>query len=512
MQIGISGKGKRIGAVVLAAMMAMSPVNSVYMVGNVEAAENVNDNGSVVYAKVNSVDEFRDYIDSDGLAASEDIIDTAWSGKTDVHKIVLEEDGTLLVAMLDTEDDVKLQLYSNFALTSQVDTDEYSIRSSRGDISIFNVEAGTYYYRGNRWNGYIKGLNVTTYIGFIPGNGDNVDTTNNQYDTSDDGIEKVSNIPTVVDSDNLRKYINNDGAFASQSSTKNRGDAVRKLELQEDGWLLVYPLGTADGNDKGDWSRWALYTNKDMTSRCLYGNTMENTNEDAYKIYLKAGTYYYDTWKWNGSSSMTVTTYLGFLPASYRIRMESNDVSSDKSSAVVKFGVDQDYMDGGLIRVEEGYIHPVDIQDDDVWKVDTRENAIEGDTAVIHKNGVYTARISNKEYDDAYCMVTFTVSGIDNSTVNSNASSNKDNTANKGKVNTPKIKQVKRSSRIIKGTADKMVKVVVQTGGKIYNTKSSSTGTWKVKVSKKLKKGNKVKVWAINSASKKSKVSVYKVK
>lgn len=66
----------------------------------VQAEENSREDGSVQYATVSSVDGFRDYIDNDGVYASQDSIETKWSGYTDAHKIVLEEPGTLYLAAL----------------------------------------------------------------------------------------------------------------------------------------------------------------------------------------------------------------------------------------------------------------------------------------------------------------------------------------------------------------------------------------------------------------------------
>lgn len=116
----------------------------------VQAEENSKEDGSVQYATVSSVDGFRDYIDNDGVYASQDSIETKWGGYTDAHKIVLEEPGTLyLAALADGNDDV-VELFGNAALTAKIGKSVQTVFSDRAALVGFELDAGTYYYRGSR--------------------------------------------------------------------------------------------------------------------------------------------------------------------------------------------------------------------------------------------------------------------------------------------------------------------------------------------------------------------------
>lgn len=471
----------------------------------VQAEENSKEDGSVQYAVVSSVDGFRDYIDNDGVYASQDSIETKWSGYTDAHKIVLEEPGTLYLAALAGDNDVDVELFGNYALTAKIGGSIKTTPSDRTEIKGFDLEAGTYYFRGSRWNGYEVPFVVTVYAGFVPDDLSSVDSAVNVYDSTSDSVP-VNEIPVVQSPDGLKDYVMGDGQFAWQDDieTKWSGNTdTYSFTVQEDGWLFVYPVAEDDG------ANWTLCSNRDLTSCLVKEETMANVDGKPYSVYLKACTYYCRGERWNGYKiPFTVTAYLGFMPASTRISVQDIQYNSSHSEATVTFNYSQEYLpsfQSGTVRVVEGTIHPCDEGNNEVWKTSTRENVLESSSVVIKKNGDYTVRIANQDIDENFCMAYFTVDGLQEPASSEEAGQN-------GKPTAPVITVAKRGKKTVKGTSAAYAKVTVKVAGKVYNTVSDGNGKWSVKVSKKLKKGNIVKVFVTNTQSVNSKTVSYKVK
>lgn len=488
-------KLKKLTALAIAFSLAL-PFQAVTIdTTNAKAAENLMANESVQYATVSSVDDFRKYIDSDGVFASQDTIETDWEGYTDVHKLVFEESGTLLIAALADPNYIKTEVFSNFALTAKIGDTISSIKSSRDNITSLEVKAGTYYYRGERWNGY-EPLTITTYIGFIP---DSNTTGDNKYDTSSDTSVALDNIPMISSPQGLTDYINSDGAYMSQDTIETDWvgrSTTYSFTVDEDGWLFAYPLCDSGYID------WKIYSNKALTSIIASSHTITSIQDEPVAVYLEAGTYYYNGDRWNGFDPITFTTYLAFMPASVRLSVQDITYSDDMTYATVTFNYDKDYLGSftsGTIRLINDYLGASTIGNNDAWNTSTKENAIESATVKVTKNGDYTARIGSSA-DNYYCMVHFNISGL-------KAASN-----NSEKPAAPKIKTAKKGTKVVKGTCGANLKVTVKVGSKSYSTVSNSKGNWTVKLSKKLKSGNKVKAFVTNSKSVKSSTVTYKVK
>lgn len=461
------------------------------------AAENLMANESVQYATVASVEAFRDYIDNDGVYASQDIIETEWEGYTDVHKLVFDEPGTLLVAPIEVNGEIDTYIYTNFALTAQVGDAISAISSSQDKITAYEVEAGTYYYRGSRWNGYDP-ITLTTYFGFIPKSG-NI-TAENKYNTAADTATPIDSIPLLANPAGLIDSINNDGAYTSQDEVgPNWGDesTTYSFTVSEDGWIFAYPLCEENSID------WNLYSNKDLTSRIATGQTRASvTEKEPVTAYVKAGTYYYNGRRWNGFDPLTVSTYIGFMPSYSRISVYETQYSDDMTSATITINYDADYLGSfasGTIRMVKGHVNPSDLYNEEIWKTETRENALEKGEVTVTENGDYTLCISNPS-DKYHCLAYFSVTDL------------KKADPAPSKPSTPKVTKAKKGTKVVKGTSDANLKITVKVNKKSYTAISNAAGKWTVKVAKKLKKGNKIKVFATNSSSVKSATATFKVK
>lgn len=352
---------------------------------------------SVVYATVKSIADFRNYIDNENAYSFREDITTDWTGTTEVYTVAIPSDGKLLVSCLSPKGYVDGQVYSNFSLTSAIGEVSGS-SSAREDIGAFDVKAGTYYVRGNRWNG-TDPITVTVYIGFVPNSstGVNYSDTSTRYD-------RTNNVtPAAISSkEELVDYINDNNDFVAQDTIETdwSGESeAHSFTVEENGWLFVYPLA------ENNYIDFQLFSNANLSSRILSEHTLEGTNEEPYTCYLSAGTYYFRGSRWNGTEPITFTTYMGFMKDTGRFSVVSSELSGDKTSASVTFS-----GESGLIRVEKGEFDVVNIKDDDFWKTENRGNALEGSVATITENGDYVARLETK--DGYYVMVPFTISGL----------------------------------------------------------------------------------------------------
>ena len=480
-------------AIAMAVIMACSSSNMLFEQKDIaKAAENTLANESVQYVYVSDSDGLRTFIDNDGAYSSQDSI-AKINEYSEVHKIVLDEPGTLYVCPLSDTDYLDIQLFYNFALTAKIGNKGYTRSSDREDFLSYKLKAGTYYYRLSRWNGHGSEVyTATTYLGFQPDSGKLKSNTSSISTTVSTATEVT--VPDVDKSQGLLDYIRNDGEAASQESIAKIGEYshANKITITEPGWLFVTPLSDTD------YIEWRLYTNKDLTSKIFEMDTLEKMPDNPSAVYLEAGTYYYCGYRWNGHGSevYTTTTYLGFMPTKNRISVNSVKLSADKTYATVTFDYDKEYLgsfNSGTIRVVKGKVSAGHITNGNVWAVQTKENALESNKAKITSNGTYTARIDGKS-DEYYGMVSFKVTGI----VKAPAA--------------PKIKTAKKNTKVIKGTSKAKLKIYVKYNGKTYQTTANSKGNWTIKVSKKLTAKAKITAYAKNTNGAKSKITTYTVK
>ncbi|BCN29410.1 Ig-like domain-containing protein [Anaeromicropila herbilytica] len=300
---------------------------------------------------------------------------------------------------------------------------------------------------------------------------------------------------TVDSVDSLQNFIDSDGAYSSQDtiSTAWKGNSgLHKISVDEDGWIFIRGYSNDDYEAKI-----LLYSNFACTNQIGEAYCSKKKEENLVACYVKAGNYYYITSRWNGYEvPMINTCYVGFLPAKDRIQVDKITYSKDHASAVVTFDYDEDYLGSfldGTIRVIKKDVAYTDIQNNDLWKSDSRENALEKNSFKVTANGTYTARIAGS--DKYFAMCTFEIDGI------------KD--ANPAK---PKIASYQKGSDTISGTAAANTKVIVKVSGKSYTATVNDAGKWEVSTNSNLKKGQKITAYVKTSAGTKSKVTSVVVK
>lgn len=444
--------------------------------------EEVKADDTVALKYVSNEQQFRDYIDNNG-AVVEDVYEEYGNDYGEVHKVVLPEDGTLLLSATSYEGYVKIDLFSNSKLTARIGECGAS-KYVTEDMGVFKLEKGTYYFRGHRWNAGHKKFSSYAAVGFIPKSG-KIKASGSTSKTLDKASAvKVAKVDSIS---GFRNYINNDGDYSSSDIIyPDKGDftPVHKFTVDSDGWLLIA------GFEKDAYTDIKIYSNVDMSALYYKQHTSKTLDKDTIKkIYIKKGTYYYVGERWNGYEPLETTTYLGFVPTSNNLSVAKIVKSKDGATAKITFAAKS-----GMIRVERGLIQSRHIASDEAWHTSDRGNTTDGKSIVVTANGTYTARLESGK-EGLYSMVTFKVSGLKNTTPSK-----------------PKITSAKRNAKVVKGSAQKYMKVTIKIGSKSYTVTADKKGKWTLKLSKKLKKGTVIKAYAKNSAKKKSKTCTYKVK
>ncbi len=380
---------------IMSLILTLALVVSGLTIGNINAKADTTTAAPI--ATVKSITDFRNYIDNDNPYTFQEDITTAWKGYTGVHTVEIPSEGTLLVCCLAPDGYVKSEVFTNYALTSQLGEGD-GFTSSRANINTFDVKAGTYYIRGSRWNGADDKITTTMYVGFIPKSSKGVtysDTTT-KYDKTNNAT-----FPAITTKNGLADYINKNNAPVCEDSIATAWSGystVHSFTVEDSGWMFVYPLAKEAHVD------WQLFTNANLTSMIFSEHTMTGTTKDPYSIYLAPGTYYFRGSRWNGyEENFKFTTYMGFMKDSDRFKATVKN--NGNNSATVSFT-----GESGLIRVVEGEFDAVNVKNDEFWAVSDRANALEGTTKEITKNGNYVARLETA--DGFYVMTPFTVSGL----------------------------------------------------------------------------------------------------
>lgn len=300
----------------------------------------------------------------------------------------------------------------------------------------------------------------------------------------------------IVDSvDSLQNYIDTDGAFSSEDTinTTWKGDSnLHKISVDEDGWIFIRGYSNDDGC-----ANTILYSNSACTNKLATASCSSDPKENLLACYVSAGNYYYITSRWNGYKvPMVNTCYVGFMPASERIKVDKITYSDDKTSAVVTFDYDEEYLPSfqdGTIRVIKKDVAYTDVQNNTVWQIDNRKNALEKNSFKVTTNGTYTARIAG-DGDNYFAMCTFEVDGLKDSGIAK-----------------PKVTSYQKGSSSVSGTALAGAKVVVKVSGKSYTATVNSDGKWEVSLKTSLKKGQKITVYVKASSGTKSKTTSVRV-
>lgn len=179
-----------------------------------------------------------------------DTITTDWKGYSNVHSFVVEESGWLLAMPLCENDYITWELFSDTAITSRIFKGK-TLQSTQDTMYSCYLTPGTYYYRGNRWNG-TNSLFFTTYLGFIP-DAPRFSVTSNTLNADASGanvtfqgeagtirVMEGDYDPSIVMSDTFWNTSNRVNVINGTSTTiKKNGKYVARLETADGLYVMV---------------------------------------------------------------------------------------------------------------------------------------------------------------------------------------------------------------------------------------------------------------------------------
>lgn len=290
-------------------------------------------------------------------------------------------------------------------------------------------------------------------------------------------------------------YITSGGACSKEEvipAGVNRATNAESFTIGQEGWVLVQCTGSVESVAKA-----IFYSDAGLTSKIDEAVYCNDSQQNTFSAYLQAGTYYYNIINNPTTSDVTLKTYIGFMPASQRIKVSKVTYSKDKSVATVTLKIDKTYFpdfNSGVIRYVKKDVTASKIYDIKAWSISKLNNRLSNNKLQVKSNGTYSFHMFSQN-DEYFCMTKVKINGIKNR-----------------KLSKPKVTSYKKNTKKIKGKTAAYVKVYVKVGGKTYKTTANSKGNWTVKAKVKLKKGQKIKVYVKNSAGTKSKTKTVKVK
>lgn len=265
---------------------------------------------------------------------------------------------------------------------------------------------------------------------------------------------------------------------------------IYKIELKEKGWLFIEVCGNTDG------TKLTLYNNLSRTSK-IDSLTFYSNDPKILSLYLDKGTYYYQNSRWMFENyEVSPITYVGFMPATERIKIKKISYSADKSMATVKFDINDDYFSfdsNGTLRVKKGYTSFKDLDDPGVWDAYRKDNVFNRDYVYVTNNGTFSARVANGDIDKYFCDLSFDIKGIVKN------------------VYAPKLLTYAKGTTKITGRATYGNTVYVTVNNKSYNVYVSKDKTWSITVPS-LKIGTTIKAYSKNAAGAASNIISVKVK
>ena len=348
---------------------------------------------------ISSADELSSYIDHDGKPNSQ--IDQIEQQFSETYQFTITNPGTLVISSISNATyTTEFYLYSNNELSSRlIECD--CIRSSKDGMIVVELDPGTYYY--NTYNRFNSG-NTYVYLGFITDASERVDrytsTLNHNEETVIDPIKSIEDLQ--------QKILNGEYTYVDQIS---KGSAAAKRKIVLDETSLLYVFSVCDEYNV----KLKLCSDSELIS-CIDSRDVIRQDKDKNMIYtylLDPGEYYLVSS--SAYSNAHSYVYLGYIPVSDVIFVESIQLTDDKTAAVVKFGIADEYNPDqykAQVRIEKGIVRTRSINNKNIWKLDTRENAIESHEFIATENGIYTARIAGNDLQPY--LFTFEVTGIEN--------------------------------------------------------------------------------------------------
>ena len=147
--------------------MGIIPKSSSVATLNVNTKYNEKDN--VTVKEFSSYDDYQSNYET--ALTSELYVKEEWKGSSEVKSFTVKKPGWLLVYAKQSYNHVTMKLFTDKNLMINIGQFSYDVNTDTKEPGKIWLDAGTYYYRADRWNGFEdKDLNspLKTYLGFVP--------------------------------------------------------------------------------------------------------------------------------------------------------------------------------------------------------------------------------------------------------------------------------------------------------------------------------------------------------
>lgn len=338
----------------------------------------------------------------DELAASSNHL-LHGTNESEYMQFSVDEAGTMLIAPLCFDSNTYFELYSDAVFSSKIGMIS-TIENTREGFLYVHVEPGTYYYRSYERYDNNSNKEIRVYLGLIPDSG--IMKPNSFIES--EGKASIAVEPKEIRSfQEFEDYVRGSKPTFSSVITTDSASTLYSFAVEESGILYLTSMAADKSN-----GAIRLYTNRETSSRLLNEDISKQQNIKIYWLYLDPGTYYVTVHeKYSNNRTGNQTTYLGFIPTSKIISISG--IETDQEKAIVHFAIAEEYnpdLSKSMVRIVPGYIHARYLMSKDLWKDETRENAIESHDFVATENGLYTARILGNNLEPF--MFTFEIKGI----------------------------------------------------------------------------------------------------
>ena len=360
-------------------IMILALVIMAGLVAGVPAARadaNLMENGSVQYVVISNEEDLRQYIDADGLYASQENLGFQKSGNT--YRVIVDEAGDLAICPLtdhasDGQIKPEFALYSDFKLTSQLVSGKYTT-SDRSDYLRVHVEPGTYYYRSiggassSRRND--RKNTLTVFIGFIPDDSGSDRSGADQSSNTQSPEAAVIDYTYINDKPDLYDYINHNGKYSVQVNLDiHQVSESYAVVIDEPGELVVCPMVKLAPSTGRYSAIVSVYSNRDLSSKILDSAEAQSGNLfDYYSVTVDPGVYYIQgvggAAPSQGDNPLTI--YLGFIPADHRYIEQSFPEENNTAASLVT-------------------VNPLTSENELVNIAESRQNSASSHELVIHE-------------------------------------------------------------------------------------------------------------------------------
>ncbi len=369
----------------------------------------------VEYINIKDKTELYDYINHNGKYSLQTCLKI--HQVSEKYPIVINQPGELIICPLVKRSpslgtyNTSISVYSNKELTSKIIDSVEAQNGNRFGYYTVQVDPGVYYLQGIGGGAPTLGDNpLTIYLGFISTDNQSVESI---VYSEEDTTTPFVNVTVTTDKDMFAEIVNDKKYTSTHMLKYDETTEKCAFHISEPGQLIVTAISPESGNTMR-YAQLALYSDSNLTSQIIRMPACNDTDVHFTTLLIDAGTYYYQLLG-NTFNKTRTDVYVGFIPTSSVISIDH--IEPSETSEKVHFSISDSYDPDkyyALVRVVSGRVLPFDADNQDIWQLNSMENAIESHEFIATENGIYTARIAGVDLQTH--LLTFEVTGITSET------------------------------------------------------------------------------------------------